>query len=500
MTEPEAVADQAAPVPIEKRSSFASDVLILVGGTAFAQALSVLVAPILTRLYAPDAFGSAAVFASITTIIVVVACLRYELAIMLPARDEDAANLLAASLCAALLIAGLSGVLVLVAGEPIVRILNAPGLAPYLGLVPLSVLASGAFLALNYWNLRTRHFGRLSIAGAGGSVVTRGGELCMGALGHGEAGGLLGARVLGSAVVAVALGGLTWRDDHGLFLGNVRLRRVSHSFRRYLKFPLVGAWGALMNSVAWQLPTMVLSVFFSQTVVGYYALANRIIQLPMALIGGAVAQVFFQRASEAHGKEDGLATTVEMVLQMLVAVALFPALSLAIAGPEIFGAAFGQTWSEAGTYAQILSVWLFFWFLFSPLSTVFAILERQELGLIAHGAIFFAHLIPVAVGGILGNIYIALALFAGSGALVYGGLALWSSMLGGLPLQRCLLVLLREGVYGLPFAVALVIVKAWFKGSVGVVLVANVVAMMAYYLLVLGRHPALGRILRLRKR
>jgi len=50
-------------------SSFASDVLKLVGGTAIAQALGILASPVITRLYGPKAFGVAALFTAITGII-----------------------------------------------------------------------------------------------------------------------------------------------------------------------------------------------------------------------------------------------------------------------------------------------------------------------------------------------------------------------------------------------------------------------------------------------
>ena len=75
-------------------SNFAANVLKLVTGSVFAQGIGVLVAPIVARLFAPEAFGFAALFTSIAGIISVVACLRYELAIMLPKTDEEAANLI----------------------------------------------------------------------------------------------------------------------------------------------------------------------------------------------------------------------------------------------------------------------------------------------------------------------------------------------------------------------------------------------------------------------
>ena len=45
------------PYSNEKKSSFASDVLTLAGGTTFAQILTILAAPVLTRLYGPEDFG-----------------------------------------------------------------------------------------------------------------------------------------------------------------------------------------------------------------------------------------------------------------------------------------------------------------------------------------------------------------------------------------------------------------------------------------------------------
>ncbi len=150
--------------PKTSPSSFASDVLKLVGGTTFAQALAILAVPVLTRIYAPEAFGVAALSTAITGIVAVISGLRYELAIMLPEKDEDAANVLGLSL---LIVAGMSalmGLVVWLGQEWLVRLLNAPGLAPYLWLAQIAVFLSGTFLALNGWNSRTKRFGRLSIA------------------------------------------------------------------------------------------------------------------------------------------------------------------------------------------------------------------------------------------------------------------------------------------------------------------------------------------------
>lgn len=82
--------------PPRRKTTFKGDVLRLVSGTGLTQLIGVLAAPILTRLYAPEAFGVAALFASLTGIPGVLACMRYELSIVLPDNDREAANLLRA--------------------------------------------------------------------------------------------------------------------------------------------------------------------------------------------------------------------------------------------------------------------------------------------------------------------------------------------------------------------------------------------------------------------
>jgi lipopolysaccharide exporter len=293
MLEAEADMTTEKPVPV-KKDSFTGDVLKLVSGTASAQVLAVLIMPIVSRLYAPDAFGLAAIFISIANALIVIACLRYELAIMLPERDEDAVNVLAVSLSCVLMVTGGSVLLVFFARTTIIHWLNVPDLALYLWMVPLAVLFYGAFLALNYWSSRTKRFGRLSIARASTSATTSCTQLVMGVIGHAHAGSLIGAVVLGSAVSTTILGGQSWRDDRQLFLRSIRLECMIANLKRYRKFPLLDSWGGLINTVAWQLPVLLLSIFFSQTIVGYYALTNRVIQLPLTLIGGSIAQFSFK--------------------------------------------------------------------------------------------------------------------------------------------------------------------------------------------------------------
>jgi len=203
-------------------SPFSIDVLKLVTGTTIAQAIGILASPILTRLYGPEAFGLFAIFTSITSIIGVIACMRYELAIMLPERDEDAINILGLCMLMVVVITVFTTVIIFFGGGLITNLLQASGLKTYLWLVPPFVFISGIFLALNYWNSRTRQFGRLSVARITNSFGTTTVQLGAGLSGFTSGGSLIGAGLVGMLVSTGVLGLQIWRDDDVKFKKSVK--------------------------------------------------------------------------------------------------------------------------------------------------------------------------------------------------------------------------------------------------------------------------------------
>jgi len=420
--------------PKRRKTSFAGDVLKLVTGTTFAQFLVILAAPILTRLYAPDAFGVLALFASITSILGVIACLRYELAIMLPEKDEEAANLLGVSLTFVVIVSLLTVPLVWWGKDPVIRWLNAPGLASYLWLVPVMVFIHGVFLALNYWNSRTKHFGRLSIARVTSSLTTTTGKLGVGFMGYATAGTIIGATVAGQAVATSVLGGQIWRDDRKIFLKSIRWKEMCKGIVRHKKFPLLSSWSSLMNTISVQLPPLLLAFFFSSTIVGFYALGHRLLSMPMSLIGSSIAQVFFQRAAEAKN-QGALHSVVRNTFIRLVALGAFPLILIMIGGKDFFSVIFGSQWAEAGIYAQILAPWILFVFLGSPLSTLFSIMEMQGTGLFFNFILLATRVASLIAGGFTGSILLALLLYAATGTIMWGGLCLYLLNKSGLTVR-----------------------------------------------------------------
>lgn len=393
--------------------------LKLVSGTILAQIISVVITPFLTRLYTPDAFGIVAPFTSIVNLFSIIVCMRYDLAIMLPENDEEAANLLGISIGWAVLLSLFTLLTFRLAGRSFVEKLNVPELIPYLYWIPPMIFLVGIFQAQNYWNSRTKHFGRLSIAKVAGAATTQLVNLEAGIQGHATGGSLIRGSLIGQLLSTLFLTFQIGREDAVFFSKTIRWSKMQVVLARYKKFPLYSTWAALLNAISWQLPVFLLSYYFSSAVVGYYALGFRILQLPMSLVGGAIAQVFFQRASEAK-LEGHLTQVVEDTFSWLVRIGMFPMFVLGIVGRDLYVIIFGNAWAEAGVYTQILSLWAFFWFIASPLSTLFSVLERQDFDLKINLALVIGRFISLSIGGQADNPRLALALFAMVGIVIYG--------------------------------------------------------------------------------
>jgi hypothetical protein len=145
-------------------------------------------------------------------------------------------------------------------------------------------------------------------------------------------------------------------------------------------------------------------------------------------------------------------------------------------------------------YAQILSIWTFFWFISSPLSTLYSVLEKQESGLILNSIIFATRFLSLGIGGVLGNPRLALLLFSASGTLVYGYLSLAITAASGVPWRRSLGVLAFHFLLFVPAGAVLIAMKAAGAGSLAIVLVSSVLLVL-YGLYILKSEPQIRILL-----
>lgn len=440
-------------------------------GTTIAQALAILAAPILTRLYGPVDYGVLALYSSILGIIGVIACWRYELAIVLPEKDEDAANLLVLSISITLVMSLLTTIMVALFRQPIARMVGAPELAPWLCFLPLSLLATGLFQAFNYWSTRRKQFKRLAIRQITQSSVTVVAQLGAGINLHPGPGGLIGGSILGQLTATGRLAWQIWRDEGKQLLSNIKGKQFHKMLVRYKDFPLYSTWLSLFNTASAMLPVLLLGYFFAPAIVGYYALGHRVLSMPMGVIGGSIAQAFFPRATEAKRSGNLDKITFE-IFQQLLTIGLVPILLIAIVAPELFSLIFGHRWFEAGVYAQWLCLWIIFQFISSPISTIIDILEKQQLGLIYNIFLFTGRILALCIGGLFQNPLLAVKLLGLVGALMYFVYSILLLHLAEVPLIKIFQSLLNTILMSIPFVLVPIIVAYMAFPNIGKIILS----------------------------
>lgn len=352
-------------------SGFLRSVLVLVSGTALAHGITAAAMPLLSRIYTPAEFGLLAVFASCLAIISVIACLRLELAIPLPESPREAMDLLLLSLLSCLCISLLVSAPALLVPQLVANWLGQPELASYLWLLPLGVLWAGSYSALQFWHVREKHFGWLAktrVAQSAGSAAT---QLGLGIGGVSPLGLLLG-HVMNTGIACVALGSAL-RQAAPWPTRDQLLALLS----KYLRFPTLSAPEALANSLALQLPVILIAAIVAPAEAGYLSMAMFVIQAPMSLIGTAISQVYLSRAPQAL-RDRRLGEFTADVLAGLWKAGAGPLLALGLLAPLLFEPVFGDGWARAGWLVSWMTPWFITQFLAAPLSMVLHICGRQR--------------------------------------------------------------------------------------------------------------------------
>jgi O-antigen/teichoic acid export membrane protein len=363
------------------RNSFKFNVAMLTSGIVVSQVVLLLASPLLTRLYTSSDFGHFQVYLSITVFCTVVASLKYETAVLLPDDGQVGANLLVFALCVTVGMFGVFSVVIWAINRSGVLGEYASGLRPYMWLIPFSAAASGAYQVLNSWALRIHAYRKATIAKVTQSVSQTSAHLLFGLMHLGVPGLLIG-EAIGRMGGTLRLARAAWSESADLFR-NVRLQGMWFAAVRYKKFPLISASSTLINTAGFAVPSLLIGGWFGASVLGWFALTDRILSVPAALMGQSISYVYTASAARlVNSNPRELRRFFLKTAWHCLLLGVVPFLALAFLGPMLFAFAFGEPWREAGLYAAMLAVPNMISFAAASLMSTLNILERQPLQLV----------------------------------------------------------------------------------------------------------------------
>lgn len=397
-------------------NSFARHVATVAGATAFSQAVGIMALPLLTRLYSPDEYGAAAVYASVVGLILVVSAMRYELAIPLPRVDKGALHVAVLALA-------------VMAGVSLIASLTSPLIGLWLGketglsrwvfsiVVGVGVLTGSAYQVTNYWAVRKSKFGTIARTRIQQGIAGPASQLALGFAGFGAIGLIVG-QIIGqcAGLTRLATGMI---DDNHRAGHRLHLRGLAWAAKRYRRFPLYDSWAGLLNVAGGQAPVLLFATLFSPVLAGYYALSLRILSAPLALIGTAVSQVLVPRIVEAHRHGDA-GNLILKLFRILAWLSFFPFTVAALTAHEIVPFVLGAQWTPATQVVAWTALWTACQFVTSPLSIAMTNLEAQRLHTGVQFTLFTLRTGAILIGASLASPEFAVIGFAVASIVGYG--------------------------------------------------------------------------------
>lgn len=371
-----------------KHNDFIKNTSILVLGTIVSQVIPVLIMPILTRVYSPEDFGQYALFMSVIGILSVVATARYEVAIILPRSSRSSLNILIFSM----IFSFFFSLLTLVVVSFCWVFLDASFDGFLLFFVPLAVFSISISQSLRLWLNKNKDYKKMALSNVEQSVCTGASQLAI-ALVQRAGSGLVYGQVLSQILISISLLKYCWKDLYGYDLSKNKLRIYALA-KRYFYLVKYGVPALLTSRVAQESLFFLVAIFFSDKILGFVMIVQRLVGLPASVISTNLGSVFYERV--ARCRKDESFSLVKKYIFFLIFMS-FPVFLVYYAlFIKFFVFIFGEQWLGAVDYAVYFFIVAAFSFVFSPLTVLFNYYELQgwnfiwqSLWLISNVCIFY---------------------------------------------------------------------------------------------------------------
>lgn len=349
--------------------------MAIMAGTAFGQLLAVAASPVLSRLYTPTDFGVFSVVNALAMVLGTVLAWRYELAIPLPDSDEDARTLFVIGALLTVVTTAVATLAFWLLAPTAGDLVGMRRVEPWLVWIPLIAAAIASFQLLNQWALRHQRYKATARRNVVSAIATVSIQLLGGWRITGPA-GLVSGLAFGQA-----LGALSLAPGSGL-RGRVRWTELLRVARRFRRFPLLLTPAGIMNAAGLYVPVLLIASLYGAQEAGWLGFTQRILALPVTLIGQAVAQVYLGELALAHRDGgDRQARLFHAASVRLAVLGIGGALVLLVAARPLFPWVFGEPWQQSGVMAQALAVSLAMQLVAAPLSQTLVVYERTGMQL-----------------------------------------------------------------------------------------------------------------------
>jgi O-antigen/teichoic acid export membrane protein len=176
------------------------------------------------------------------------------------------------------------------------------------------------------------------------------------------------SRVNGSSIISLMFSS----DKNILWLG----------LQKWKRFPMFSLPASLVSSVSSQLPLLAIGVLYGAETAAHYGVALKTIAIPIGLLGGAILTVFKRDASEEFRSAKNCKSSYLKAMRNLIMFSMVMGLVVWLLSDFVFEIGYGKEYRQSSEFAKLLLPALLIGFIASPLSFTFYLAHKQHWDLI----------------------------------------------------------------------------------------------------------------------
>ena len=398
----------------KKISEFQENVLKLFSSISISQLIPFIITPILMQFFSAEAFGLYGLYITICTILGTIACGKYDTAIMLPTRDKDGINILAITFIIALIFSSLCFSVLNLSHGFLFQKTGYQLLNNYYFIIPITIFLISINRSMFIWLNRKKEYNKIATQNILKSSTNSIASLFLG-LKKVNFGLIIGNII---SLIIITCTNIFYLSK-SIKISSVSSKLMISNFNRYIDFFKFSVPANLFNSLSSLGMTSIIIIFFGPKIAGLYFLAEKLIATPISLITSSISQVYFEEASKLfHSNKRKLLSLTHSLQKNILYILLPFLLFVSLFGENIF-VLFGEKWMEAGEILKYFTLYILIKNLYSPISHIGDILNKQKQLLLFNVSLFICQVAAFYFTREYNNIHIALIMSSIIGSLHY---------------------------------------------------------------------------------
>ena len=223
-------------------------------------------------------------------------------------------------------------------------------------MLPLLIIAFGLYSVAQAWSVRQARFSDIGRAQIFRAVIMVGVPVVIGITGLVQIPGLLLAT--GQALGFIAFAALllpSFNQRELRILATPSWRKIKNALHANAGMVRATSLSQIIAAVHTRLPILVIASAYGPLEAGFYALAERVVSAPTALISRAIGNVYRQRAAKMHHEGKPFIGLFRKVATVTFALSVAAYSTAYLVIPSHMGVLFGSDWEKAAfTMAALL--------------------------------------------------------------------------------------------------------------------------------------------------